>query len=29
MQLLDRPSSAPKFGDVGETGDHQIADVNG
>jgi integrase len=29
IQLLDRPSSAQKFGDVGETGDLQIANVNG
>jgi integrase len=29
IQLLDRPSSAQKFGDVGETGDRQIANVNG
>ena len=29
IQLLDRPASAKNFGDVGETGDRQIGNVNG
>jgi hypothetical protein len=29
IQLLEGPASAQKFGDVGETGDRQIANVNG
>jgi site-specific recombinase XerD len=29
IQLFDRPSSLKNFGDLGETGDREIANVNG